>query len=472
VRKLIGRFNELKVLNGVYESNKSEFVAVYGRRRVGKTFLIRSVFDSRLFFVASGIQGGDEIEQINNFNREMRKSSLAHVDMAKTWIEVFENLLGLIELEPKLKKKVIFLDEISWMAAGASGFISALDYFWNRWISARDDVLLIVCGSATTWIIDNIVNNVGGLHNRLTCQIQLAPFTLKECEHFFIDSGIQMPRYQIIETYMVFGGIPYYLDLFRADRSLAQNIDLLYFAPDAPLKNEYQNLYHALFDNAEHYIKVIEALSSKKMGLLRSEISEKTKISTGGTLSRILSDLVNCGFIQEYYAFGKQKRGKLYQLMDPFTLFHLTFFEKQRRFMENYWLHYSVTPAHSAWSGYAFEQVCFLHISQIKKGLGISGMLTETSAWRSKESNPGVQIDLLMDRSDKMIHLCEMKFSATEYTVSKAYSAKLREKKAVFMRETKTRKMVHIAMITTYGLVRNAYSSEILFQLTMDDLFE
>ena len=472
MRKLVGRATEQTRLKKHHASKKSEFVALYGRRRVGKTFLIKTLFEKEFAFYATGIQGGGTMAQIENFNREIAYFGGAGLAAAASWHDAFENLSRHIAGLPDGSRKVVFLDEISWMGASNPGFIPAIDHFWNRWISSRDDVLMIVCGSATSWIIDNIVNNTGGLHNRLTDQIQLEPFTLKECEEYFIENGIPMPRYQILESYMVFGGIPYYLDFFEADRSLAQNIDRIYFAPDAPLKNEYQNLFRALFRNADSHVKVIEALASKRKGLSREDISASAKILGGGTLTKVLADLISCGFVQEYLAFGKRKRDRLFQIVDPFSLFHLAFSDKQKRQTDNYWLHYSTTPAHSTWSGYAFELACLLHVSQIKKSLGISGVLTEASSWRSKAASPGAQIDLVLDRADKIINLCEMKFASDVYTIDKSYSRRLREKKAAFLAETGTRKAAHTTLVTTYGLKRNEYSAEILFQVTMDGLFD
>ena len=471
MRTLIGRVDEQKRLKKHFKSSKSEFIALFGRRRIGKTFLVKSLFESSFTFYASGMQGEDHGSQIENFNNEIRHFGGSALTPASSWHGAFENLNLLIKNTSQKSKKVIFLDEISWMGSSNNGFISALDHFWNRWISSRDDVLLIVCGSATSWIIDNIVNNKGGLHNRLTDQIHLQPFTLSECEAFFYDRGIPLPRYQILESYMIFGGVPYYLDFLETDKSLAQNVDRIYFAKNAPLKNEYSNLYKALFDNPDGYIKVIEALAVKRKGLQREEISTTSKIKSGGTLTKILNDLVNCGFVQEYLAFGKQKRERTFQLIDPFTLFHFAFSNKKKRLAENYWLHYSTTPAYSAWGGYAFEMVCLLHLSQIKQGLGISGVLTEAASWRSKSTPFGAQIDLVLERSDKVIHLCEMKFSSTEFTISKSYSDNLRHKRSAFLIESGTRKAAHTTFVTTYGLIQNTYSSEILYQLTMKDLF-
>jgi len=472
MREIIGRLNEQKRLNKHFRSEKSEFVALFGRRRVGKTYLVKSMFESKFAFYATGILGCDTASQIKNFNNEITNYGGTSNTSATNWHEAFENLNTLIARSNINGKKVVFLDEISWMGESNTSFISSLDFFWNRWISSRNDVLLIICGSATSWIIDNIVNNTGGLHNRLTDHIQLMPFTLRECDEYFKAKGIPLPRYQVLESYMVFGGVPYYLDFFEADRSFAQNVDRIYFASGAPLKNEYANLFRALFKNADHHIKVVEALASKHKGMLRQEISERAGIKGGGTLTKILSDLTSCGFVQEYLAFKKLKKDRIFQLTDPFTLFHLTFADKQKRFAEDFWLHYSTTPAHSAWSGFAFERVCLLHIPQIKHGLGISGVLTEASSWRSKEADPGAQIDLVLDRSDRVINLCEIKFASTEYIIEKEYSKKLQGKKTAFVLETGTRKAAHITMITTYGLIQNKYSAEVLFQLTMADLFK
>ena len=474
MQKIIGRVSEQARLKKHFESDKAEFVALYGRRRVGKTFLVKTMFESEFVFYAVGIQNGDMARQIRNFNEELTnfggRSLPTPWEDATNWDEAFGNLNRLITASPRKGKKIVFLDEISWMGTDPS-FVSSLDHFWNRWMSSRKDILLIVCGSATSWIIGNIVNNTGGLHNRLTDQILLSPFTLKECEEYFQAKETPMPRYQILESYMAFGGIPYYLDFFERDMSLAQNIDRIYFAPDAPLKNEYDNLFQALFKNAEGYIRVAEALASKRKGLSRDEISGITKIKGGGTLTQVLEDLACCGFVREYLAFGKKKRDRIYQLTDPFTLFHLAFSEKQKRYMENYWLHYSTTPAHSTWSGYAFELVCLLHLPQLKHALGISGVLTEASSWRSREADPGAQIDLVLDRSDRIIHLCEMKFAIDVYSVGKEYSKKLREKKSAFLLETGTRRAAHTTLVTTFGLKQNIYSAEIAFQLTMNDLF-
>jgi hypothetical protein len=358
------------------------------------------------------------------------------------------------------------------MSTVNSGFLAALDHFWNRWASSRKDVLLIICGSAASWMIDNITNNTGGLHNRLTHQIELAPFTLVECAEYYRENDIAMTKYQMAEAYMIFGGIPYYLSLMDSRFSMPQNVDALYFAKDAELRNEYRNLYYSLFKNAENHIKVIEALAKKAKGLNRAEIIDTAGIPNGGYLTKVISELISSGFIRAYNAFGRNQRDKLYQLVDPFTLFHLKFSGKASAHNETYWSQFSIAPAHNTWSGYAFELVCLLHIPQIKQALGISGILTEVSSWRSKTQSPGAQVDLVIDRSDNVINLCEIKYSQTEFLIGKSYDANLRNRREAFIFETSTKKSVQTTMITTYGLKRNEYGNAISSEVVLDDLFK
>ena len=470
--EIIGRQAEQETLRGCLASQKSEFIALYGRRRVGKTFLVRETVGSEFVFYATGLLGGTTEEQLENFNKEISGYSGANLVPARNWRGAFENLNALVEVSAKKGKKVIFLDEVPWMSTPRSGFLSALDFFWNRWASGRKDVVLIICGSSASWIIDNVVNNTGGLHNRLTRHIYLPPFTLKECEAYYKARGVDMPRYQIAEAYMIFGGIPYYMDFFKPKYSLAQNVDAMVFEENAPLRNEYDNLYRALFRNADGHIRVIEALAAKNAGKVREEISAASGISEGGGLSKILDELKAGGFVREYLSYGKKKRDRIYQLVDPFTLFYLRFGKKRSTHSTDFWLRFCTTSTHASWSGYAFEILCLLHLSQIRKALGISGVLTEIYSWRSKVHEPGAQIDLVIDRGDGVINLCEMKYASSEYAIDKDYDQNLRNKRAAFSFETRTRKAAHTTMITSYGLRKNMYQAGVFFEATLDDLFE
>jgi hypothetical protein len=331
--------------------------------------------------------------------------------------------------------------------------------------------MLIVCGSATSWMINNLIKNRGGLHNRVTRRMYIEPFTLGECEAYYKANHIVMNRYQMLECYMILGGVPYYLSLLDKSNSLAQNIDALCFSPNGSMREEFSSLYASLFRNAENHIKIVEALGRKTKGLTREEIIAATKLPPGGNLTKTLEELEQCGFIRSYHAFGKKERDKLFQLVDFFSLFHLNFIRDNKYNDDRFWTNSIENARHRAWSGYAFEQVCLANIRQIKERLGIAGVLTDVSSWRSQESSPGAQIDLLIDRNDNVINLCEMKYSVAEFVIDKKYDETLRNKKAAFIRETKTRKAIHQTMVTTYGVKRNEYSGQVQSEVRMEDLF-
>ena len=473
---IVGRKDELRILEHCYNSSQSEFVAIYGRRRVGKTFLIRESFRDRIFFYATGVLGDDTKTQIARFNQEIADFNCDGVKDADNWIDAFKNLNTVIEKLSQSndkQKKVIFLDEVPWLAGNKkSGFLAGLDYFWNRWASGRNDVMLIICGSAATWITDNVINNKGGLHNRLTRQILLNPFSLKECELFYQERKIPFTRMQIAEAYMIFGGIPYYMNLFMPHLSLYQNVDAVYFNEGAELRNEFTNLYSSLFSNSETYIHVIMALATKGIGMTRNEIVNISGLSNGGNLTKILHNLVICGFIRKYKTYGNKEKDSLYQLIDFFSMFDIKFRAKRDEYSNDYWLKISSTPSYHAWSGFSFEKLCLLHIPQITKKLGIAGTRTAVYAWSGKVDESQAQIDLVIERADKVFNLCEVKFSSGLYAIDKNYAQTIRKKRFAFAQSTKTRFALHNTMITTYGVVRNVESAEIISSVVLDDLFE
>ena len=467
--EIIGRLSEKEILRNCYESNRPEFLAVYGRRRVGKTFLIREYFAKDLLFYFTGEASAENRRQLANFDEALLDHGLP-VDQSSTdWHQAFSQLKRLIQTSSE-QKKVVFIDELPWLAAPQNDFVQALEYFWNSWASAQPDLLLIICGSATSWIFDNIISEHGGLHNRVTRQIPLAPFSLGESEAFMQSRGIVYNRYQIAETYMVLGGVPYYLDYLESDFSPAQNIDRMFFASNAPLKREFNDLYRSLFQNPDNHIRVIEALGKRPSGLVRDEIIKETGISAGGRLSKTLIELEQCGFIQGQREFTRRKNGKYYKLSDFFSRFYLRFLA-DRPEDEHYWQNKSLRGEQLAWYGVTFEQLCAAHVGAIKQKLGISGVSTTVSAWRSKLSQPMAQIDLVIDRADNIINLCEMKFSTKPFVIDKEYDMKLRERRETFREETKTRKALHTTLVTTYGISRNAYIGEVQSEVTLDDLF-
>jgi hypothetical protein len=469
---IIGRKNEKKILHEVYNSNVSEFVAVYGRRRVGKTFLIREFFEEKFVFDVAGLANAGTKEQLINFNISLNKNNFGETfNVAKNWLEAFEQLIILID-QSSQKRKIIFFDEVPWLDNLRSGFITALEHFWNGWACGRKDIVLIVCGSASSWIINKLINNQGGLHNRLTQTINLKQFTLQECECYFQSRKMNISRYQIAECYMVIGGIPYYLSKMEKGLSVAQNIDLMFFTENAKLKNEFKNLYAALFRNSADYQQVVATLSKKMKGLNRNEIAESTKLSSGGRLTEILQNLEHCGFIRSYPSFEKKKRDFFYQLIDPFTLFYYKFIEKNEYNDEHFWTNSLDTPLYHTWSGFAFEILALLHIKEIKEALSIAGIQSLVSSWRSEKTTQGAQIDLVINRKDGIINLLEIKFSNMEYAITKGYEENLKNKVSTFKTETKARKTVHLLMLTTYGLTKNTHSGIVQKEIRLNDLFE
>jgi AAA+ ATPase superfamily predicted ATPase len=469
---MIGRHAEQEEFVRFLESEKSEFVAVFGRRRVGKTYLICEYFAGTFSFYHTGMANSSTETQLKNFNSSLQKYGKMPYPKVVTWLEAFEQLIHLLKDNKKKGKKVVFLDEMPWLDTPRSGFVQALEFFWNSWASARKDILLLVCGSATSWIMNKLIKNHGGLHNRVTQQIYLKPFTLAECEEYFKKSGISFNKHQIVESYMIFGGVPYYLSLFQKRYCLAQNVDNLCFIEKGKLTDEFKNLYASLFRNYENHVKIVEALSKKKKGLSREEIIENANLPNGGGLTKTLEELELCGFIRKYKSFEKKERNALWQLTDFFTLFYFNFMKNNKFDDEHFWTNFIENARHRAWLGYAFEMVCLAHLPQIKQKLGIAGVLTNTSSWRSREAENAAQIDLLIERNDKVINLCEIKFADDKFVIDKKYDENLRNKRSAFKYESKTRKALHLTMITTYGLLHNEYWGNIQSEVMMDDLFE
>ncbi len=473
MQHFIGREKELKRLEEIKKSHRSEFVAVYGRRRVGKTMLIRQVFGNDFVFSATAIANVTRQQQMLNFATAMRKYDPASSKepIPANWFFAFQQLIDFLE-RTTAEKKVIFLDELPWFDNQKSDFVQSLEHFWNSWAAARQDVILIVCGSAASWMINTLINHRDGLHNRVTEKIQVEPFKLKEAEKLLLLKNPAIDRYQVLQLYMVMGGIPFYLEAVNGGQSATQNIERMCFAPDGLLRTEFSNLYHALFKNSYRHVAIVRTIATRAKGMTRTEILELTKLPDSGASTRLLDELEKSGFIRKYSPFKRQKRESLYQLVDFYSLFYLKFIENSDPVDENTWINMIDNPSQRAWSGYAFEQVCMYHISQVKKALGISGILTQTSGWRSKQKIDGAQIDLVIDRRDHVINLCEMKFSITPFTISKAYAEQLMHKISVFRDETKTGKALHLTMITAKGLVRNNWSDTLVRNdLTMDVLF-
>ncbi|MCR5474942.1 MAG: ATP-binding protein [Lachnospiraceae bacterium] len=469
---MIGRKDEIDYLDHLLSSKKPEFLALYGRRRVGKTYLIKEFFNDTFSFYSTGVQQSNTKQQLRAFKESLVKYGDQVKSIPKDWFEAFSRLENLLSEKGVIRdyrsgRRVIFLDELPWMDTPRSDFKSALEYFWNSWASSQKDLILIVCGSATSWIINNIVKNTGGFYNRITGQIHLMPFSLGECEQLLSSNGLSMTRKQIIISYMILGGIPYYLNYLRPGLSLAQNIDMLFFRENSPLRYEYDQLFSSLFTNADKYKSIIKELSKRKRGVLRTELDNKGTIS-GKELTRCLEDLEQSGFIRKYHDYSTPKNGCLFQLTDPLCLFSLTLLEPGKI---SSWMDFIETPAYYGWCGLAFERICMLHIPQIKKALGISGVSCQVYSWKSKKSDPGAQIDLLIERKDDVINLCEAKFTNDKYELDKEEYNKLQNRISVFQHETRTGKSVHTTMITVSGLKAGKYSDIVQSIITGDELF-
>ncbi len=471
---IIGRKTEIELLERQFQANQSSFIAVYGRRRVGKTFLIRSVFEDKMSFQLTGLSIAKTQKQLANFHAAMQRSFPDAIipTSSMDWFSAFQHLISALE-KSNHSKKVIFLDELPWMDTPKSDFIIALEHFWNSWASARRDVMLIVCGSAASWMINNLINNHGGLHNRVTHRIKLEAFRLSECEAFLKSRTINFDRYQLTQLYMVMGGIPYYLEQINKSLSVTQNIDNLCFTPNGLLRNEFSNLYASLFKKADKHIEVVRALAQKGKGLSRNELLAATQLANAGSTTKILQELEESGFIRIYHTFGKKKRDTIYQLCDFYSLFYLKFIENSSDLDQNIWLNSLDSPAYRSWSGYAFEQVGMAHLDQIKKALGIAGVQTHSSAWLSSDKNAKAQIDLLIDRRDHVINLCEMKFSLHPFIIDKKYAQELQQKIAVFKQQTQSNKAIFLTFITTFGLQANEYANLLVQNsLKLEELFD
>jgi len=474
MKKLISREEEIKLLLKLKVEDKPAFVAIYGRRRVGKTFLVKEVFENNFTFYLTGIAKVGTRQQLNSFHGMLVRNfpSMESVQPATNWFEAFNQLIKVIE-KSKEEKKVIFLDELPWLATTKSDFLPALEYFWNSWASARNDLLLIVCGSAASWMINNLINHRGGLHNRVTHRMLLEPFSLGECEAYFKAQGAAFGKYQIIQIYMVTGGIPFYLEQIDKGLTATQNIDKICFSKNGLLRTEFNNLYASLFKNSNRHLEIIEALSRKKKGMTRAEIIKNTSFKNGGGLTRILNELEESGFIRRFKSFGNKVRNSLFQLSDFYSLFFLQFIKDFDLDDRTSWMDRLDSPQVRAWSGYAFEQVCFAHLSQIKHALGVRSVQTKSSAWKGTDGTHEAQIDLVIDRRDHAINLCELKFSINPFVIDKSYAENLRRKVGIFKTATGTRKSVFLTFVTTFGLTQNEYSGSLVQQsLTMDVLFE
>lgn len=473
---IIGRENEKKVLQEMLTSGEAELVAILGRRRVGKTFLVRNFYEKHLVFEFTGVHDASLDSQLFNFSHALQEAMQSPIPPAtpNNWVQAFVFLSDFLKTKLACSPLVVLFDEFPWIHTRKSGFIEAFGHWWNTWASRQPLVKVIICGSAASWMIEHILNNRGGLHNRVSRTIRLLPFTLRETEAFLALRGVKLNRYQILQLYMAMGGIPQYLRQVSRGESAQQAIDKLYFEKDGLLRLEFKNLYQSLFDNAQHHEAIVRFLAKKASGLSRTEIISGCGFTTGGGTTRLFGELEESGFITQYVPFGKTSRDAIYRLTDEYSLFYLKFIESSRAMGAGAWHTIALGQSYTSWSGYAFEAICLKHVAEIKRALGISGVYTEASAWRyiPRKGESGAQVDLLLDRADQCINLCEMKFSASPFVITKRYAEELAKKVEVFKGQTKTGKAVFLTMVTAGGVGRNEYyDSLVQGEVGMRELF-
>ncbi|MCC5832541.1 MAG: AAA family ATPase [Chlamydiales bacterium] len=478
---IIGRIEEKRTLERLYRSKNAEFLAIYGRRRIGKTFLIRNFFKRKgVFFEITGSFNANTKEQLENFHTEFTAlfDHDAYRNAPKTWREAFRRLVNSVNKIQDKQKIIIFFDELPWLASSKSGFLEALDYAWNRHFSALSKVLLIVSGSAASWMISHVVNNTGGLYGRLSAHLRLLPFSLSETEAYLKSREISLTRKQICEIYMVTGGVPKYLSYIERGLSANQNIHYLCFSPQSPLLTEFHKLYYSLFQSAESHLKIVKALAAQRRGLSRLDLLKKAKLSNSGRSSDVLRELEESGFISTLPEIGKKAKGIKFYLNDEYTLFYLKWIEPDKGNLlkgveKEYWIKRQSLPSWKSWAGFAFESLCLKHIAEIKEALRIGGVTTSASYWKAEVAGKKeIEVDLVIDRADQCINLCEIKFSNNEFVLTKAYSEELNRKKTLFQKFTGTSKGLFLTLITPFGAKENTHFHQVVdHQLTLDALF-
>lgn len=473
---ITGREVEKNILAEMLRSKEAELIAIYGRRRVGKTFLVRNFYHKNIVFEFTGVHDASLKDQLAGFSIALKEAMETAIPPATPtgWMQAFTFLSDYLKGKIAKEPVVVLFDELPWIHTPKSGFLSAFGHWWNSWASRQPLLKVVICGSAASWMIENVINNKGGLHNRVSRTIRLLPFTLGESEQYLVSRGIKLDRYQLLQLYMAMGGIPHYLKQVSKGESAMQTIDKLCFAKNGLLKTEFNNLYRSLFVHAGHHEAIVRALAKKGKGMSRAEVIDACGFTTGGGTTRLFEELEESGFITQYIPFDKTARDSIYKLSDEYSLFYLKFIENAKATGAGAWLKMAAGPSYNSWSGFAFEAVCQKHISRIKQALGISGVYTEASAWRyiPKKAGTGAQVDLLLDRQDHCINLCEMKFATGEFIIDKKYAAELDTKVKVFREQTRTKKTIFPTMITTHGTRQNDhYTGRIQAEVTMVDLF-
>ena len=493
---IINREKEIKILEEFYTSKTPELAAIFGRRRVGKTFLVRSFFEQKMqkkqkkqkdvvFLDVTGMQDGSMFEQIRNFTDALAEAFVhqgARLEAGKNWYESFRTLSEYIRLVPQNKKIILFFDEFPWMVTKNSKLLQFLEYYWNHDWSKNNRIKLIICGSSAGWILKNIINNKKGLYNRVTKTIQLEPFDLQETKKYLFHKGIRLSNRQIAELYMVIGGIPHYLNQITKGLSAIQVIEKLAFVKKSFFLDEFEKLYATLFHDAKNCIEIIRIIAKHRNGIGQEELLGKISSVSGGSKIQLLDDLENAGFIMKFKPKWHRKKGIYYRVIDEYSLFYLYWIEPIKETLlvkglrQGYWEKTQLGSSWHIWKGYAFEALCYKHLAKISEVLNLSPTAVP-STWkyapRDKSKQQGAQIDLLFDRDDDAITVCEIKCTNRPFEIDKQYAHNLINKVETFKRVTKTPKQIFTVMISANGLKPTMYSEELISNIvTLDDLFK
>ncbi len=473
MKKIIARDLELELFKKIISSSQAEFLAVYGRRRVGKTYIIREFFAERSTFCeVTGLKGEPMSRQLSEFATAISGVFFNHASIGTpdNWHAAFELLLKTVSSWNRKEPFILFLDELPWLSTLHSDCLSALDHYWNKFFSRMPHFKLIICGSAASWILDKVINAKGGLHNRLTQTLLLKPFDLSQTAAYLKYLGIRWSEKQILAIYMAIGGIPFYLDQLEKKESVVQNINRLCFTEGGFLQTEFSKLFSSLFDMAIENMRFVRAIAAHRNGIERAVLLEKLKLPSGGNASARLGELEAAGFIKSYRPYGKTVRNTFYRVVDEYVLFYFHWIEgplsSGHPFALGYWDTKQKAPDFLAWSGLAFENICLKHVEKIRNQLGLSRIGCAYSSWSytpaKKSLESGAQIDLLIDRDDGVITLCEIKYCDRVYGLDKSTAKNLLNKIEVFKSVTHTHKQVEMVLVSTFGVKPGVWVDEVL----------
>ena len=491
--EIIARKREKQILESVLRSKSSELVCVYGRRRIGKTYLVRNFFescDNVIYFELTGQkqESGEYAPlkyQLANFKYQFERTFDRDIPQPTSWQNAFTVLRKETErFKDSTSKLILFFDELPWLCSPRSGFFEALDQAWNTTFERQPNVKVIVCGSAASWMLKKIIHAKAGFSRRITHKIRLTLFSLKETKEYLLFKGFDLSSRSVAEIFMMLGGIPYYLNFMSPHKSIYQNIEDECFDINGRLVDEYAIIFNSLFKNSENHKKVVEYIASKHKGVLLEELTGKFSSLKGGSLSRILDNLVSSSFIKKTPPLYNEAKGTIYRLIDEFVLFHLKWIKPApRSIFESpstlYFQNRAQSNSFKSWRGFAFERLCLKHEYQIRQSLGIHKILSIPSMvyFYDQQGKRSSQIDLLFERADNVISICEIKHSESEYELTKADVNSLMRKKEDLRRylalKKKTQKDIHIVYVTTNGVYLNKYFHQLQPSVVkLDDLFQ